>query len=198
MDNSWERVYHMLEPAQLPWNAGGPDSDLARWLESGKIPLGRAVDLGAGLGHDAIFLAQKGFQVLAVDIAAGAVKMACASASLAEVGGQIEFRAEDALKLSVPEASLALAVDRGLFHFISPADRQTYIGLVVRALAPRGYFFLKTFSEKEPPGPGPARFTQKQLEELFSPHFDFLEFKDSVFAGPAKPKAYFSMLQKKS
>lgn len=198
MNNSWEHVYHMLEPAQLPWNAGAPDSDLARWLQSGQIPLGRAADMGAGLGHDAILLAKKGFQVTAVEIAAGAVKMAAANASLAEVGDKIEFLVEDALKLSLPEASMSLVVDRGLFHFIPAEGRQAYIELVVLMLAPRGHFFLRTFSEKEPPGPGPARFTRKQLEELFSPAFDFLEFKEGIFEGPAKPKAYLSVLQKKS
>ena len=50
----------------------------------------RAVDLGAGEGRDAVFLAQNGFDTLAVDIAPNGLKKA---ARLAEESG-VEIRVE--------------------------------------------------------------------------------------------------------
>ena len=196
-NGSWNDIYRNTKPEDLPWNAGGPDPELVRLIESGKVPASRSIDLGTGPGHDAIFLAQKGFKVLAVDIAPAALDLARANAKAAKVGVAINFRAEDVLKLSSPAGSANFVNDRGCFHcFPSVDERQTYVRRVGDVLAPGGHLFLRTFSDQEPPGPGPHRFTRKELEELFSPRFDFLEFKDGIFEGPAKPKAFFCLLQK--
>jgi SAM-dependent methyltransferase len=194
---SWDAVYRDLKPEDLPWNAGGPDPDLIRLVESGKIPVGRAIDLGAGPGHDAIYLAQQKFKVLAVDIAPTAINLAKANAKAAGMSVAIDFRVQDVLKLSSPAGTATFVNDRGCFHVLAPHDRQLYIDRVAGVLAPGGLIFLRTFSEHEPPGPGPHRFTRKELEDLFSPKFQFLEFNEGVFAGPAKPKAYLCLLQKK-
>jgi len=194
---SWDAVYRETAPDQLPWNAGGPDADLVRLVESGKVPVGRAIDLGAGPGHDAIYLAQQKFKVLAVDISPAAIELAKANAKAAGVGVAIDFRVEDVLKLSSPAGTATFINDRGCFHVLAAADRQTYINRVAGVLASEGLIFLRTFNEHEPPGPGPHRFTRKELEDLFSPKFVFLEFTEGVFAGPAKPKAYCCLLQKK-
>lgn len=196
---SWEQVYKVLEPGQLPWNAGGPDLDLIRLVEAHRIPPGRAVDLGAGPGHDAVFLARAGFSVLAVDIAAGAVNLAKANANLAGVGEKIEFQVADALSLSVPPASVAFFNDRGFFHFLPAEKRNAYLDFVLGALAAGGLLLLRTFSDKEHPGPGPARFSANSLKDLFSPAFDCLELKEGTFQGPHKPnpKALLLLLKKR-
>lgn len=193
----WDAVYRDLKPEELPWNAGGPDPDLVRLVESGKVPVGRAIDLGAGPGHDAIFLAQNHFRVLAVDISPAAIELAKANAKLAGVDIAIDFRVEDVLKLSSPTGSAAFVNDRGCFHVLAPRDRQTYVDHVCGVLIPGGHLFLRTFSDQEPPGPGPHRFTRKELEDLFAAKFEFLEFGEGVFQGPRKPQAYFCLLQKK-
>lgn len=194
----WDAVYRDLPPEELPWNAGGPDSELVRLVDSGKIPVGRAIDLGTGPGHDAIFLAQRGFRVLALDIAPRAIELAKRNAERANILKKIDFRVEDALRLSSPGSSATFVNDRGCFHVLSPDERETYIGAVCKVLIPGGLLFLRTFSDEEPPGPGPCRFTQKELEGLFSSRFDFLEFKAGIFEGPRKPKAYLCLLGKKA
>lgn len=195
---SWHQVYTILETPQIPWNAGGPDSDLVRLVESGRIKPGRAVDLGSGLGWDAIFLAGRGFSVLAADIAASAVSMAKGNAGLAQVAEKIEFQTVDALTLALPLASVDFVNDRGLFHFLDAAAQKRYLELVSHALKRDGLFLLRTFSEKEPIGPGPRRYSLKELEAVFSPRFDFLETKEGVFEGPQKPKAILCLLRKRS
>ena len=192
---SWDQVYKVLAPAELPWNAGKADSDLVRTIESGTVALGRVVDLGAGPGHDAIYLATKGFQVLAVDIAPAAIELAKTNARLANVESKIEFKVQDILQVKPTPASMTLIHDRGCFHTLQPQDRGRYVDIVRQALAPNGTLLLKTFSDKEPPGPGPYRFTRLELEQAFAPSFELTEFVDSIFEGPRKPKAYFCVLR---
>lgn len=198
-NGSWNDVYLHNKPEDLPWNAGGPDPELVRLVGAGTIPVGRAIDLGTGPGHDAIFLAQQGFKVLAVDIAPAALELARANAQKAKIGVAIDLRAEDVLRLSSPAGSATFVNDRGCFHtFQNVDDRKTYVRRVADVLAPGGLLFLRTFSDQEPAGPGPHRFTRQELDELFSSRFDFVEVKDGVFAGPAKPKGLFCLLRKRA
>lgn len=195
---SWDAVYRDVKPEELPWNAGGPDAALVELVESGKIPIGRAVDLGAGPGHDAIFLAQKGFKVLAVDIAPKAIDLARANAKKARLGVAIDFRVQDVLKLSSPAGSATFVNDRGCFHTLQPHDRPIYVKRVADVLIPGGHLFLRVFSDQEPPGPGPHRFSRAELEGIFAPRFNVLDLKDGVFQGPRQPKALIALLQKKA
>lgn len=194
-DASWEQVYKLLEPAQLPWNAGGPDADLRRLVQAGAIPPGPAFDIGTGPGHDAVFLAQNGFRVSAVDVSALAIALAKTTAESAGVSS-VDFQAADVLALRPAPGSQAFVFDRGCFHFFSAENRAAYQALVASALKPGGLLFVKTFSDKEPPGVGPKRFTLQELTDCFSGAFSVVEAGDSVFEGPAKAKAVYGLFRK--
>ena len=58
-----------------PW-VGQARSELVQLVETGDLQPGRAIDLGCGEGDNAIFLAQHGFQVTAVDFSAAAIDKA--------------------------------------------------------------------------------------------------------------------------
>ena len=62
----WEDFYRYdIEGARVPLGSG--PSEYARWL-AGRIPAGsRVLELGAGRGHDALWLAEQGFDVEALD-----------------------------------------------------------------------------------------------------------------------------------
>lgn len=55
----------------LPWDTGIPDENLVEMVEAGTLVPGRVLEVGCGTGTNAIWLAQKGFDVLGVDLAAG-------------------------------------------------------------------------------------------------------------------------------
>lgn len=195
--SSWEQIYHILEPAQIPWNAGGPDPDLMRLVREKRILPGKAVDLGTGPGHDAIFLAREGFAVTAVDISKTALKLALANANLAGVGTSIDFKQADVLSLDFPAGSITFFYDRGLFHFTPPEKRQDYLTRLHKALAPQGLFLLRTFSDKETPRAGAHCFSRPELEGLFLKQYEFLELKEGIFAGPQKLQSYLCLLRKR-
>jgi SAM-dependent methyltransferase len=191
----WEQRYLTTLPEALPWNAGGPDPDLVRWVRSGRIPIGQALDIGTGPGHDAVFLIQEGFNVIAIDISPSAVKLARENASNAGLFGF--FQQGDIRQIPVEDRFVDFVNDRGCFHVLSAEDRPKAVSEIHRVLRRGGLFLLRVFSDKEPAGPGPYRFSHKELEDTFKEKFKILEFWEGYFEGSAKPKSYSMLMERK-
>jgi SAM-dependent methyltransferase len=194
-EQDWEERYRTTKPSDLPWNAGGPDPDLVRLIQSGRIPVGQALDIGTGPGHDAVFLMQQGFTVIAIDISPSAIHLARENASNAGLFGF--FQTGDIRHIPVEDGFVSFVNDRGCFHVLSAEDRSKAVSEIHRVLASKGLFLLRVFSDKEPPGPGPYRFTRYELEMTFQGKFQILEFWEGHFEGSAKPKSYSLLMMKK-
>ncbi len=187
----WEDTYRNAGPDDLPWDAGGPDPELVGLVESGKMEIGRAIDLGCGPGHDAIYLRRQGFNVTAVDIAPSAIDLARSNAGKAGVG-EIDFRVCDAFFLADPPGSFTFVNDRGCFHNLPVGRRSDYVALVRKLLLPRGHLFLRTFSDREPPGPGPCRVSEAEIRSCFVPLFAIMDFKEKE--GGARVRHRFNIV----
>lgn len=85
----WEQRYR--DRGQT-WS-GCPNAALVS--EVAGVPAGRALDLGAGEGGDAIWLAQQGWSVTAVDISPSALALGARNAEAAGVAERIEWLAAD-------------------------------------------------------------------------------------------------------
>jgi ubiquinone/menaquinone biosynthesis C-methylase UbiE len=191
----WENHYSQTDPSALPWNAGGPDADLMRLVQAGTIPVGQALDIGTGLGHDAVFLIRHGFNVIGIDISPTAVVLARKNASTAGLFGF--FQEGDIRQIPIEDQFIDFAYDRGCFHVLEPHDRPKAVGEVHRVLRKGGLYLLRVFSDKEPAGDGPHRFTRKELEDLFKEKFKILQFWEGVFEGSKKPKSYSMLMEKR-
>jgi len=192
----WDKVYRELKTEDLPWNAGKPDSDLVRLMESGVIPPGPVLDLGVGPGHDAAFLAQKGFDVTAIDISPTALALARKTARAGGVESRIEFREEDVLELKSKPGAFSFVYDRGCFHLFESAKRPVYLDRIGRALKTGGHLSIRTFSDKVPPGPGPYRFTREELLGYFKDAYELLSLSEGIFEGPRRPEAWLALFEK--
>ena len=191
----WEDMYTQTPAKDLPWNAGGPDPDLVRLVNDGTIPVGQALDIGSGPGHDAVYLIQKGFHVIGIDISPTAVILARENASKAGLFGY--FQQGDIRDIPVEGHFIDFAYDRGCFHTLDAPDRPKAVSEIHRVLRKRGLFLLRVFSDKEPGTDGPSRFTRQELDGIFSPLFKILKGWDGVFEGPRKPKSYSMLMEKK-
>jgi len=69
----WEQRY---ETNELPWDSGRADGNLSAALERYDIAPCRVLELGCGTGSNAIWLAQQGFDVTALDISEVALERA--------------------------------------------------------------------------------------------------------------------------
>src|SRR5882724_10090103 len=78
----WNERY---KTGETPWDTGHPSSELARVLSEGAIQPCRAVELECGTGANAVWLAQQGFEVTAIDGSPFAIERATQRASPARV-----------------------------------------------------------------------------------------------------------------
>ena len=76
----FERLYAAAErgEAVVPWNRGAPNPLLVQWAEARAIEGAgrRALVVGFGLGDDAEYVAARGFETVAFDVAATAARIA--------------------------------------------------------------------------------------------------------------------------
>jgi cyclopropane fatty-acyl-phospholipid synthase-like methyltransferase len=123
---------------RMPWDQGSRE-ELVHLVESGRIQPCRAIDLGCGTGSNAIFLAQRGFEVTGVDYTAAAIEKARRKA--AEAGVTVRIAVGDLTDLRGVEGTFDFLVDYGTFDDLTPAHREHYLGTLL-ALSHVGSHYL--------------------------------------------------------
>lgn len=126
-----------------PFVVDHPDENLAEWVEDGRLAPGRALELGPGNGRNAVYLAEHGWAVDAVDFSAEAVAWTARRAAAAGVTVHVQHRS--ILDLTPGPATYDLVYDAGCLHHIAPHRRPDYVDLVRGALRPGGAFGLVCF-----------------------------------------------------
>jgi SAM-dependent methyltransferase len=139
----WDRFYR--DPDQpAPFLTDAPDENLARWIEHGPLPgRGHALDLGCGIGRNAVYLARRGLTVDAVDLSPVAIAR---TRDLAQRAGvTVNGRALDVFATPDSGRRYDLVHDSGLFHHLPPHRRLSHLALLDTVLVPGGYFSLTCF-----------------------------------------------------
>jgi SAM-dependent methyltransferase len=138
----WQRFYDDRQRAS-PFFVDVPDEILVRWVESGLVPRGAAIDLGCGQGRNAVYLARQGWQVQAVDLSASAV--AWERERVAACGVPVAVTQCSVFELPATIGPFDFAYDGGCFHHLSPHRRRPYVDLVADLVRPGGCFGLVCF-----------------------------------------------------
>jgi SAM-dependent methyltransferase len=120
--------------------SGDPNPQLV--AEVSDVPPGRALDAPTGEGGDAIWLAQRGWTVTAVDFSRVALDRAAAAAQEvgAEVNARIEWRCEDLTRWDPPRAAYDLVSVQ--FLQIPKAEREAALRRAASGVAPRGWLLV--------------------------------------------------------
>lgn len=106
----------------------------------GDLEPGRALDLGCGEGADAVWLAERGWDVVAVDVSDTALGRATEAASACGVSDRIEFVQMD-LSEGVPEGEFDL-ISSQFLHSTLEFDRQKILVKAATALRPGGLLVI--------------------------------------------------------
>ena len=130
----WEAHYGERERI---WS-GRVNVQLAEVL--GEVTPGRALDLGCGEGGDAVWLAEKGWRVTAVDISATAIRRAAAEADARGIRDRIVFERHD-LSDSFPEGTYD-AISASFLHSTVRLERPDILRNAARAVAPGGLLVI--------------------------------------------------------
>ncbi|MEV0155764.1 FAD-dependent oxidoreductase [Micromonospora sp. NPDC050686] len=132
--DSWEERYRSRPHV---WS-GRPNPQLV--AEAADLTPGRALDVGCGEGADAVWLAGRGWQVTAVDLAEVAVRRAAAHAAEAGVADRTTFRQADLRHDPLPGAGYDL-VTAQYVHLPAEQQRQLWARLA-DAVAPGGTLLI--------------------------------------------------------
>ena len=187
IEESWESDYQKTDISKLPWEALKPPSRLVKLINSGEIKIGKAIDLGSGLGTNAIYLARMGFDVIALDVSKTALKIAEEKAIKENV--KIKFIQGSAHKLNFPDKTFSLVFDRGCFHHIPEEFRKEYIENVHRVLEDGGKYYLECFCSKCKLDYG-YRLSKEEIEKTFGEKFKIILIEELKNKGPAEGEVW--------
>ncbi|WP_214109235.1 class I SAM-dependent methyltransferase [Acrocarpospora catenulata] len=130
----WDTMYARHDRV---WS-GKANAALVR--EAAELEPGHALDLGCGEGGDAIWLAQRGWQVTAADISQVALERAAAHAVSAGVADRIDWQWHD-LGVSVPSGSFDL-VSAHFLHSYGDLPREAILRAAAATVAPGGVLLV--------------------------------------------------------
>ncbi|MEH0937663.1 class I SAM-dependent methyltransferase [Micromonospora psammae] len=146
MDDATARFWDDLYEGRDQVWSGRPNPHLVDVV--GALPKGTALDLGCGEGGDAVWLADQGWQVTAVDVSATALDRATARAASAGVSDRIDFRRHD-LTRSFPEGSYDL-VSAQFLQTPLEFPREQVLRAAAGAVAPGGRLLIVEHGEVPP------------------------------------------------
>lgn len=167
-DTGWDRIYHRYHSESLPWELGRPRESLVGLVESEKIRPCKTLDLCCGAGTNPIYLAKKGFEVTAMDVSDGAVKISKKRAEKEKI--EMNLVVGSFLALPFKDNWFDFIFDMGCFHHVKTLNRPIFINGINRVLKPESTYFLTCFSFRN--GPAWNHFTREQIIDLFRDHFN--------------------------
>jgi cyclopropane fatty-acyl-phospholipid synthase-like methyltransferase len=172
----WDSAYR--ENRRPGWDTGRPSSDLHQAVESGTLKRCRAVEFGCGTGTNAIYLAQQGFDVTAIDLAPTA--LAWAEEKARAEGVRVRWVLADVLA-PPPLEPFDLVYDRGCYHGVRRQSAEAYLRAVRRLTNPGSQVLIQAGNANEERQSGPPRVKEEELRADFSSGFEFQWLKTTRF-----------------
>lgn len=107
---------------------------------------GRALDVGTGKGLLALALAERGLEVVSVDVSPQDQEVAAAVAAEAGLSSRIRFVLCDAASLPFPSGAFSCAAMMDVLHHLE--DAGPVLGEMARVVAPSGRVVVADFTEE--------------------------------------------------
>lgn len=119
-----------------------PEAAFLKFLPA--VPKGHALDVGAGMGQNSVFLARQGFDVEALEQDKD-IALKCRE-RMDKDGVAVKVTVDSIENHELPENKYSLIVAAWVFQFIAPDKVLPVLKKLEKALAPGGFLYIGTFS----------------------------------------------------
>ena len=158
-----------------PWSIGEPQPEIAALIEQGKFR-GDVLDVGCGEAAVDLYLAERGFTTVGLDLSPTAIELATAEAVKRGLANA-SFEVADISAFGGYDGRFNTIVDSTLFHSIPVEAREGYQQSVARAAAPGASYYVLVFDRAGLPN-GPANpVTEDELREVVSKYWTIDEIR---------------------
>jgi SAM-dependent methyltransferase len=158
--------------------------------------------MGCGTGTNAVYLAQRGFTVTAIDLSPLAIAQAKTRA--VQAGAAVEFLKADILQPHELGSPFPFVFDRGVYHHLRNVDLAKFVAVLARVTAPGGWYLTLAGNASDPnAGKGPPCVAAHELCLELSSAFDLVQLREFVFDGividgkPFEHLAWSTLLRRK-
>jgi SAM-dependent methyltransferase len=158
-----------------PWSIGEPQPELAALIEQGKFH-GDVLDVGCGEAAISLYLAERGFTTVGLDLSPTAIDLARKEAAKRGLTNAT-FEVADISAFTGFDGRFGTIVDSTLFHSIPVELREGYQQSIVRAAAPGASYYALVFDRAGLPN-GPANpVTEDELREVVAKYWAIDEIR---------------------
>lgn len=128
------------------------------------------LDLGCGTGSNALFMAEQGFQVVAVDKSVEALEKFKQAANARDLDKRIEFVRKDVRDYVIGPGKFDIIGLFNILQMLPPDDARNLISEAKSKVKKSGYIIISAFSVDDPGGNRENNFRLKSQEllEVFS------------------------------
>jgi SAM-dependent methyltransferase len=167
------------------WDLGQPAPPFISLLQSQDVPEpGRMAVLGSGKGHDALWFASQGFEVIGFDFAPSAIAESTAAAQARGLSAQFLQRDIFALPQEFAE-TFNYVLEHTCYCAILPSQRAAYVSLVRSLLKPGGELIALFWAHSQPGGP-PFGTTVAEIRQQFEEAFAIESLQLAIDSVPSR------------
>ncbi|KUI28223.1 SAM-dependent methyltransferase [Mycobacterium sp. IS-1496] len=165
-----------FEGIRPPWSIGEPQPEIKALIEAGRFH-GDVLDAGCGEAAIALYLAERGFTTVGLDLAPTGIELARAEAARRGLANAT-FEVADISDFTGYDGRFGTIVDSTLFHSMPVELREGYQRSIVRAAAPGANYFVLVFDAAGVPSMGPANpVTEEELRDVVGEHWQIDEIR---------------------
>jgi 2-heptyl-1-hydroxyquinolin-4(1H)-one methyltransferase len=164
-----------------PWSIGEPQPELAALIEQGKFH-GDVLDVGCGEAAVSLYLAERGYTTVGLDLSPTAIDLARREAEKRGLT-TASFEVADIGSITGYDGRFGTIVDSTLFHSIPVEAREGYQQSVLRAAAPGASYFVLVFDKAAIPEGPPFAVTADELREITSKYWVVDDIKPARIHG---------------
>lgn len=127
----------------IPWRLDGPQPIIVELADGDQIT-GPVLECGCGLGDNALFLAERGYPITAIDASPTVIEQDRAKA--AARGLTVDFRVADATVLDGLPNGFNTVLDSAMMHCLTDEQRRDYLAAAHRVTEPGARLHILCFT----------------------------------------------------